>query len=608
MARILVIDDSDDVRGFVRDILVRDGYEVVEVALLQEAREWLIRNVADAVVCDIDLPDGDGLSMIPFVGISKPLTRVVVITGHVSIDHAVRALHSGAYDFIPKPIVKDDLLSAVGRAVEARDLEERNEELVSQLAGRVRSVNEVLTIARDIGGSRDLHGVLERSLERAIEFLDAEAGAILLARGEAVEVAVARGGPDPDELLSQSFPRDRGIGGWVLQNKRPLVVNDTLKDPRFDERLDGAIGGYVYSVLACPLIVKNETIGVLEIVNRRSGRFTREARLEAETLSFSIAAAVENARINDKLAASQAALVEHNCSLERRVLDRTGELRAANERLAAANHRLEETRDQMVRAEKMASIGGIAAGVAHEINNPIGFINSNLQTLKGYISDLKPIVEALRVHCPPSDPLQAKIEKVDLDFVLGDIETLVRESEDGVRRVVKIVGDLKTYSRSDSGPPEDADILSCIQSALSLSRNETKYVADIVTELSPLPSVRCHPVQVTQVLVNLIVNAAHAIQGHGTIWVRSRQQGGDVVLEVSDSGSGISPENLSKIFDPFFTTKDPGKGTGLGLSLSYEIVERHGGEIKVTSRVGEGSTFSVRLPIAGAEVSANAAA
>lgn len=602
MARILVVDDSEDVRGFVRDILLQDGFEVVELDLLQEAREWLLRNVADAVVVDIDLPDGDGISLIPFAGASKPTTRVVVITGHTSYDHAVRALHAGAYDFIPKPIVKDELVSSVRRAVEARDLEQRNEALVCELAGRVRSVNEVLTIARDIGSSRDLQGVLARSLERAAEFLDADAGAILLARGDVFCVAAARGGPDQKALLLQTFPRGRGIGGWVMEKKRPLVVNDTLKDPRFDERLDGAIGGYVHSVLACPLIVKNEPIGVLELVNRRSGKFTREARLAAETLSFSIAAAVENARINDELGASQAALVEYNCSLERRVFERTGELRAANERLAAANHRLEETRDQMVRAEKMASIGGIAAGVAHEINNPIGFINSNLQTLKNYVTDLKPIVEELRAHCPETDPLQTRIAKVDLDFMLGDIETLVRESEDGVRRVVKIVKDLKTYSRSDNGPPEDGDLLACIESALSLSRNETKYVADIVTELAPLPSVRCHPVQVTQVLVNLIVNAAHAIQGHGTIWVRSRQEGDAVVLEVADSGSGISAENVSRIFDPFFTTKDPGKGTGLGLSLSYEIVERHGGDIKVSSRLGEGSTFSVRLPIAGAAV------
>jgi len=602
MGRILVIDDSDDVRGFMRDALVKDGHQVVEASLLQEGREWLLRNTADAVVVDVELPDGDGISLIPFVAASRPVTRVVVVTGHTSYEYAVRSLHAGAYDFIPKPIVRDDLCSAVRRAVEARDLEARNIELVSELADRVRTVNEVLSITREIGGSRDLAGVLDNSLDRAREFFGVEAGAIFLAKSDVLEVALAQGGPDAASLAKRVLPRGRGIVGWVMDKKRPLIVNDAVRDPRFDELVDGVIGGFVHSVLACPLMAKSEAIGVLALVNRRNGKFTRETRQAAETLSFSIAAAVENARINDKLAASQASLVEYNCSLERRVFERTGELRAANDRLASANHRLEETRDQMVRAEKMASIGGIAAGVAHEINNPIGFINSNLQTLKGYITDLKPIVEELREQCPPNAALQERIQKVDLDFVLGDIETLVRESEDGVRRVVKIVKDLKTYSRSDNGPPEDADLLVCIESALSLSRNETKYVADIVTELKPMPSIVCHPVQVTQVLVNLIVNAAHAIEGHGTIWVRTRVEGSDVVVDVADSGTGIAPENLAKIFDPFFTTKDPGKGTGLGLSLSYEIVERHSGEIRVTSRVGEGSTFSVRLPIAGPAV------
>ena len=440
MARILVVDDSEDVRRFVRAVLESDGHDVIEAELVQEARDVLLRESPDAVVVDIDLPDGDGISLIPFVGASRPVTRVVVVTGHTSYDQALRALHAGAYDFIPKPVAKDDLSSAVRRAVEARALEAQNEELMKCLAGA-----------------------------------------------------------------------------------------------------------------------------------------------------------------NAELERTQATLLEYNCSLERRVFERTAELRGANERLAAANRRLEETRDQMVRAEKMASIGCIAAGVAHEINNPIGFINSNLQTLKGYLGDIRPLVDELRTRCAPDDPIQERIAKVDLDYVLGDIHTLVHESEDGVRRVVKIVKDLKTYSRSDNGAPEEADLQSCIESALSLSRNETKYVADIVTDLAPLPRVRCFPVQVTQVLVNLVVNAAHAIEGHGTITVRTRQEGDSVLLQVADTGCGISPENVKRIFDPFFTTKDPGKGTGLGLSLSYEIVERHNGEITVDSAPGQGSTFTVRLPIQGAD-------
>jgi signal transduction histidine kinase/CheY-like chemotaxis protein len=603
---ILLVDDSDDVRGLVAEYLRRDGYSVTEAVDLGAARELLLRSTFDAVVTDVGLPDGDGVSLIPFVGVGRPTTRVVVITGNATLNEAVRALHAGAYDFIPKPVQRDALLSAVSRAVEAKCLENENEQLLSRLAGRIHALKDMLDISREVAGSLELERVLSGALDRMVTFFRAEAGSILLRNSDGSLRFAIVCGPSAGELTGMSLPPHTGVAGWVSDRRRPVIVNRTDRDPRFSRKADEATGVVTRNVLACPLLHKGQLVGVLEILNAGRGKFTRDDKIAAETLSFSIAAAIENARANEKLGMSQQMLLEVNRTLEERVAERTAEL--------------EQTRDQMVRAEKMASIGTIAAGVAHEINNPIGFINSNLQTLKGYISDLKPIVEELRKQVTPDAALTSRMEKVGLDFVLGDIETLVRESEDGVKRVVKIVKDLKTFSHSGGGAAEDTDLNSCIEAALNLSRNEVKYVADVKTELGQVPKFTAFPTEITQVLVNLVVNAGHAITGagaprgvtpagQGTITVRSRVEDGWAVVEVGDTGCGIPKEIRSRIFDPFFTTKEPGKGTGLGLSLSWEIVvERHHGELSVESEVGEGTTFTMRLPLAPASSATRAVA
>jgi signal transduction histidine kinase len=257
----------------------------------------------------------------------------------------------------------------------------------------------------------------------------------------------------------------------------------------------------------------------------------------------------------------------------------------------------------------MAAIGQLAAGVAHEINNPIGFVNSNLGTLKNYVERLLGLIDAydqcIVKNAVQSPQLAAAKQEADLGFLRDDIVALLGESRDGLDRVKKIVQDLKDFSHIDEAELQEADLNAGIESTLNVVWNELKYKADVVKEYGQLPPVRCIPGQLNQVFMNLLINAAQAIDQHGTITVRSGTKGDQVWIEVVDSGRGMPPEVKKRMFEPFFTTKPVGKGTGLGLSLSYDIVvKKHDGRFEVDSEPGKGSTFRVWLPVGGPRVGA----
>lgn len=266
------------------------------------------------------------------------------------------------------------------------------------------------------------------------------------------------------------------------------------------------------------------------------------------------------------------------------------------------NKRLEEANNQLLQSEKMASIGQLAAGVAHELNNPIGFVHSNLGTLDGYIRDLMAIIDAYAANsgddCPHRKEMQLLREERDFDFIRDDIFKLLAESKDGLSRVRKIVQDLRTFSRVGEQEWQEADLHEGLDSTLNIVWNELKYKCEVIKDYGELPPVYCLISQLNQVFMNLLVNAGHAIASKGTITIRTRRlDEARVCIEISDTGCGIAAENLNRIFEPFFTTKPVGKGTGLGLSLAYGIIQRHQGQISVDSEPGRGSTFRVILPI-----------
>ena len=332
-------------------------------------------------------------------------------------------------------------------------------------------------------------------------------------------------------------------------------------------------------------------------------RVTVRSKDEVGFLAHSFNRMIDNLKkaMGDRLKADEQ-LREYSQNLEKMVEERTAELKQTIVDL-------QNTQSQLLQSEKMASIGQLAAGVAHEINNPVGFVKSNLGTMSEYREDLARLLDQHKLIETTSinekdGPIRKALEniekvkeEIDFDFIMEDFPKVIEESIDGMERVTKIVSDLKDFAYVDKTELEHADINEGIKSTLSIVWNELKYKAEVIKDLGDIPLIECYPQRLNQVFMNILVNAAHAIEKKGTIRVSTRADDGHVEIRISDTGKGIPPEVMPKIFDPFFTTKEVGKGTGLGLNMAYNIIEKHKGTIDVESEVGKGTTFIIRLQI-----------
>ncbi|MBI3313534.1 MAG: GHKL domain-containing protein [Candidatus Omnitrophica bacterium] len=297
-----------------------------------------------------------------------------------------------------------------------------------------------------------------------------------------------------------------------------------------------------------------------------------------------------------------------NQMIEAKVEKRTEQLVKAKSSLEDEITERKKLQERIVQSEKMAAVGQLAAGIAHEINNPVGFIGNNLSVLSRYITSMMDLLKtAGKVHemahkrdMTGAEELAQEMDLLekdcDLEFIRTDIAPLLSESQEGIERIKKIISDLRTFARSDSGVMKPEDLQKVIDGAINIVWNEIKYKAELKKEYGDLPPIECDAQQIGQVVINLLMNAIQSIPEKGEINVRTFMQNGFACIEIKDSGTGIPGELKHKIFDPFFTTKEVGKGTGLGLSISHELIKKHRGKIEVDSEVGKGSTFTVFLP------------
>lgn len=376
-------------------------------------------------------------------------------------------------------------------------------------------------------------------------------------------------------------------------------------------REQGEVSRQLSQIAAEPAAAQIDAIQqILTSQQIQAGQQTRQYRLGLLVFSVALIAllllvATRLRRNHNQLNHVNAQLREANDNLEQRVQQRTAALQASNAQLHNEIRERKQRESQLIQSSKLASIGHLAAGIAHEINNPLGFISSNFNTLGSYLQDLFELLavceQALAASTIPAPHLQALAAtraRIEPDYLKQDIPLLLAESTEGMERVRKIVQDLKEFSRVDSGQQwQYADLHQNIDTTLNILGREIHAVADIVKEYGALPVIECQPSQLNQVILNLLKNAAHAISpGRGTITIRTGVAQHMVWFEISDTGGGIPPEVLPHIFDPFFTTHAIGDGTGLGLSLSYGIVQEHGGQIEVQTAVAGGSTFRVSLP------------
>jgi signal transduction histidine kinase len=444
-------------------------------------------------------------------------------------------------------------------------LRRRTQNLVDRFFDRDRAAYRVAVreISEAMVSMLSLNEIADRILVALTDTMGVERAMVLIVddEGKVLRPIASRGDWD-DQALASEIPSHHAIWKhlWMRREDLSRVDFDDEPDVENREACRDVFDTLEVEILV-PILYGVDLLGVIAVGRKLSGdQPAPDDRLLLRTLANQSSIAIENAKAFDEIA-------KLNETLEARVEERTRELR--------------ETQAQLTQAEKMKSLGQLVAGVAHELNNPIGFVHANLQLLDEQVKKL----------------LEGQQTDSDRERVRAAITKLLARSREGTQRVKKIVEDLRTFSRMDQADLQDADLHEEIDRTLALMEPRFKNHIRVVRDYGDLPRVRCYPGQLNQVFMNLLMNACDAIESDGEIRITTHRTDGEVRLEFHDDGAGIPEDVQNRIFDPFFTTKDVGAGTGLGLSLSHGIIERHGGRIFVGSEPGRGTTFVIDLPL-----------
>ena len=564
---ILIVEDDFISRNLLKRMLMEMGHQVVETENGRQAWELLLKRPIYLVIADWMMPEMDGLELcrnirrVAFDG----YIYIVVLTSKDRRKDLMEVFQAGADDYIPKPFDPEELKARVSTGLRVVDLEARHKKMQNIL---LESRNKLRTVID--------------ALQEEIIALDRDYTIVSVNKAFAQRLGVKA-----EEMIGQRCFDDDGetcVAHSSLLDLRPLV------DAVFE---------------------KGSAQHLLYTYRDEQGAISYK-QIEGLPITQQDQAGVAQALIVSKDITDDRRKTSEIITLNEKVQDIAAEVVAKNESLDSALKRLETTQAQMVQSEKMAIVGQLAAGVAHEINNPTGFVSLNLKTLGGYLDNLRALLamhgELLRLlQLSPTakgNEIEVKIKaieafekEIDADFLLKDSQDLIRDCRDGTERIKKIVLDLKDFAHPGEEALQSTDINKGLESTLNVAHNELKFKATVQTELGAIPFVQGYPQQLNQVFMNILVNAAQAIESRGEIRIKTQKAGkGFVEVIISDTGCGIPEENISRIFDPFFTTKELGKGTGLGLNIANNIIKKHNGVIDVKSQVGQGTTFTIRLP------------
>lgn len=625
--RVLVVDDDRMIRALLEDSLNLE-FDVETADGADSCMEILKKSSFDAMVLDLMMPKVTGLELFQQVRELDREMPVIILTAYGSKESAIEALRLGAHDYLEKPVEREHLIHSLRRGIERRKLKDENSYLVDQLRQRVEKLKIINQMGAALASSLDIDRVLSMAMQMSKRAVGAES-CCLRTYDEARDELEFRIGLDradtevrsSEETAARMPATGDAIAQWVVSHRQPALIADASADPRCEVESAGAgskpihadadVNERVRSVIAVPLLLRDKVLGVIELINKADGSaFTKSDVFFIRLTANFITVAIENANLATDLKRSRAEVEAHNRILEEKVIERTAELTKSNADLEKANRTLIDTQKKLVHSEKLASVGQLAAGVAHEINNPLGFINSNLTTMADYGRAIFNLIKkyesfeeiAASFKQPKLDAylktIVATKEDLDIEYLKTDLFKLLDETREGTNRVSNIVQGLKRFSHVDQDAVEPININLTIEETLALVRSEIKYRADIELDFADIPPIIGNASLLSQVFMNIILNAAQAIEKWGLIRISTRAENGYVIASFKDNGCGIREENIGKIFDPFFTTKDVGVGTGLGLSISYGIIQKHNGEIEVESKVGEGATFKVKLPVA----------
>jgi signal transduction histidine kinase len=477
-----------------------------------------------------------------------------------------------------------------------RELEKK----FAELETRIEQLSLLTDLSAAVSATLDPEKIYDQTLTRLVHRMGYQNAFLsLLDRRRDVlrgyrMAGVATGGPE-FEGLELPLDATANASARAVLTGQPVRVDDVDR-AREPVQLELARAHGIKSLVAAPLRVREQVFGVLSVTSGEPDRFDQGDVELLTAVANHVALAIDKA-------ASFQTIEDLSRSLEEKVRVRTEQLRATNEELRTAYRDLQATQQQLVQREKMASVGQLVAGVAHELNNPIGFISSNVATLEDFVRRLRGMLESYQ-GAALSEADRARIaarrDELKVDYALTYLDTMLDGIREGADRTRKIVRDLRVFAHTSDDAWQPVDVHEELESSLTLLNHLLKDRIAVRRHYGLVGSVECVRSQIDQVFLNVLANAAQAIRGPGTITIETRREGSMAVIEIRDTGPGISPDVLGRVFDPFFTTKPVGEGTGLGLSISYEIVTKHGGEIRAESPPGGGAAFTIRLPVARA--------
>jgi len=550
--KVLVIDDRDDSLQFMTEYILKpNGYRYITAKNGEAGLQRALNEEPDLIIMDQRMPRMTGLEVLGALEKTQADIPVILMTFHGSEETAVLAFRLGAKDYIIKPFDTEEMLGAIDRALEERRLRKERDRLTRELTGtnqqlerRVKELNVLYNIGKSVTSLLDPEKVLNRIVEVAVYITNAEEGALLLIDEESGNLYL-RAARNLGEQFARGFriKVDDSIAGEVVRTGEPFIASGD------EASLKVKTGYLVKSLLYVPLKVGREIIGIMSVDNKVSNRpFADNDLYMLSALADYAGIAIINAQLYGEVKAFSE-------ELEKKVEERTKEL--------------QEAQTQLIQSEKLASIGQLAAGVAHEINNPLGVMLGFTQVM------LKKL--------PGKDPFRKPLISIEREGL----------------RCKKIIQGLLDFSRRSTPTLQPLDLNESVEAACKLIEHQiTIDNVRLIKGFAPnLPGIEGDTNQLQQVFVNLIINAYQAMPQGGDLRITTRTVGNQVQAIFADAGVGIRPEDLKHIFDPFFTTKEVGKGTGLGLSVSYGIIKSHGGGIEVDSQVGVGTRFVVSLPV-----------
>lgn len=556
---VLAVDDREDSLKFLREyVLEPNGYRMIEARNGADALEITLTQKVDLIISDLVMPRMGGLELLESLREKGLDTPAILMTFHGSEGTAVRAFRLGARDYIIKPFAIDEMLGAIDRALNESRLRRERDQLTQtvfkvnqQLENRVQELRFLYGIGRSVTSLQNLEQVLNRIVEAAVYLTGAEEGSIMLVDETSGEMYLraARGMGEKNARTSRLKIQD-SIAGQVVRTGRPVMIGGTNQDDSFKV----TTGYFVKALLNVPLKVTDRVIGVLAVNNKSKVQEFSERHLNLLMAMADYASiAIENARLYARLASQVDQIEQSSRELEKKVKVRTSQLQQVNQ--------------QLLIAEKASALGYMAAGVAREINAPINAILESLPEFNNH--------------------------ELDATEQLQLVSTLEQEA----LRCQEIIQSLLDFSGQHHYKPRPTNLNDVIEQAWKRysQENEVNQQVKFVRGFDPhLPHVSTDPQQMEKAVFYLIRNAYQSMPQGGALRVTSRIVGSEVQIIVSDTGQGISPEDMRHIFDPFYETDH--HAYGLDLSITYAIIARHNGKIEVESELGQGTTFTIYLP------------